>query len=44
MPSNLIFSDYKDIQDFYKKTGMNREQAFDFLKRQLEGLTNEALP
>ena len=36
MPSSLNFSEYTDIYDFYKKTGMNREQAFEFLKQQLE--------
>ena len=31
----MNFSDYKDIQDFYDKTGMNRKETFDFLLKEL---------
>lgn len=32
----MNFSEYKDIFDFYEKTGMNRYQAYEFLKEKLE--------
>lgn len=34
----MNFSDYKDIFDFYQKTGMDRYTAYEFLKKQLEGV------
>jgi len=36
MTSDLNFSEYKNIFDFYQKTGMTREQTYIFLKQQLE--------
>lgn len=32
----MNFSDYKDIFDFYRKTQMTREQAFNFLLNELK--------
>lgn len=37
----MNFSEFIDINDFYTKTGMSREQTFNFLKRQLELLENK---
>jgi len=31
----MIFSDYKDIYDFYQRTGMTREETFNFLLKEL---------
>jgi len=33
----LKYSEYKDIYDFYQKTGMTREEAYEFLKKELKG-------
>jgi len=32
------FSQYKDIKDFYKKTGMTREKAGEYLLQELQKL------
>ena len=37
----MNYSDYKDIYEFYAKTGMNREQAYDFLLNELKKLKGE---
>ena len=34
------FSDYQDIYDFYQQTGMDRYQAYEFLKKELEVKSN----
>lgn len=38
----MIFSDYKDIHDFYKKTGFTREEAFNFLISELKKKDGDA--
>jgi hypothetical protein len=40
----MNFKDFKDIKDFYAKTGMTREEAFIYLKRQLELQLQEEKP
>jgi len=38
----MNFSKFKDIHEFYRITGMDRYEAFEFLKKQLErGNKNE---
>ena len=32
----MDFTQYSDIYDFYRKTGMTREQAYEFLRKELE--------
>lgn len=32
----MNYKEYRDIHDFYQKTGMNREQAFEFLLSELK--------
>lgn len=32
----MNFTEYNDIYDFYQKTGMNRYQAYEFLKNELK--------
>lgn len=38
----MDFAKYKNIHDFYLKTGMTREQAFDFLKSELSELQKKS--
>lgn len=34
----MDFTKYKDIHDFYKKTGMSPEETFDLLSQELKKL------
>lgn len=39
----MNFSEYKNIEDFKKKTGMDSVESFDFLSNELSKMAEECL-